>query len=221
MIPFGRCFLPGPTDVRPEIYAATAQPMFFHRGPRMVRLLKEIQPSLQVMFGTARPVFTATSSATGLAEAAVRSGVRHRVAVVVGGSSASGSPASRRPTARGDSVRRAVRRDDRARPARRTARRCGGGRRGTGAFRVGDRGVGPVGRIGGGRQAPARYPVARGCGDRSWRASAPDGCLGSGFHLHRLAEIPGAPPGLALGAVSEAFVARAREVRGRGSISTC
>lgn len=85
MTPFGRCFLPGPTDVRPEIYAATAERMFFHRGPRMIQLLKDIQPSLQEMFGTRRPVFTATSSATGLAEAAVRSGVRERVAVLVGG----------------------------------------------------------------------------------------------------------------------------------------
>lgn len=85
MTPFGRCFLPGPTDVRPEIYAATAETMFFHRGPRMIQLLKDIQPSLQEMFGTARPVFTATCSASGLAEAAVRSGVRDRVAVVVGG----------------------------------------------------------------------------------------------------------------------------------------
>lgn len=85
MTEFGRCFLPGPTDVRPEIYAAMAQPMFFHRSPRMVALLKEIQPSLQVMFGTARPVFTATSSATGLMETAIRNGVRDRVAVVTGG----------------------------------------------------------------------------------------------------------------------------------------
>jgi aspartate aminotransferase-like enzyme len=85
MTAFGRCFLPGPTDVRPEIYAATAEPMFFHRGPRMVQLLKDIQPSLQQMFGTSRPVFTATCSATGFGEAAIRNGVHDRVAVVTGG----------------------------------------------------------------------------------------------------------------------------------------
>lgn len=82
---FGRCFLPGPTDVRPEIYAATARPMFFHRSPRMLELLRTIQPSLRRMFGTSRPVFTATASATGLMETAVRNGVGHRVAVVTGG----------------------------------------------------------------------------------------------------------------------------------------
>jgi aspartate aminotransferase-like enzyme len=85
MTEFGRCFLPGPTDVRPAIYAATARPMFFHRGPRMLALLKHIQPSLQEMFGTARPVFTAASSATGMMETAIRNGVRDRVAVVTGG----------------------------------------------------------------------------------------------------------------------------------------
>ena len=85
MSEFGRCFLPGPTDVRPEIYAVTSEPMFFHRSPRMVALLKDIQPSLQKMFGTAQPVFTATSSATGLMETAVRNGVRQRVAVITGG----------------------------------------------------------------------------------------------------------------------------------------
>jgi len=85
MTEFGRCFLPGPTDVRPEIYEATAEPMFFHRGPRMIALLQGIQPSLQQMFGTARPVFTSTSSATGMMETAVRNGVRDRVAVITSG----------------------------------------------------------------------------------------------------------------------------------------
>lgn len=85
MSEFGRCFLPGPTDVRPEIYAATSRPMFFHRSPRMVALLRDIQAPLQAMFGTRRPVFTATSSATGLMETAVRNGVHHRVAVATGG----------------------------------------------------------------------------------------------------------------------------------------
>ncbi|MDZ4673103.1 MAG: aminotransferase class V-fold PLP-dependent enzyme [Gemmatimonadota bacterium] len=85
MTEFGRCFLPGPTDVRAEIYAATARTMFFHRGPEMLALLKAIQPSLQEMFGTARPVFTAAASATGMMEAAIRNGVHDRVAVVTGG----------------------------------------------------------------------------------------------------------------------------------------
>jgi aspartate aminotransferase-like enzyme len=82
---FGRNFLPGPTDVHPEVLAAQVTPMFSHRGPRMVELLTGVQPSLRQCFGTAQPVFMATASATGLIEAAVRSGVRRRILVPVGG----------------------------------------------------------------------------------------------------------------------------------------
>ncbi len=85
MTGFGRNFLPGPTDVRPEVLQALLAPMFPHRGPRMQAILAGIQPSLQECFGTAQPVFTSTSSGTGLIEAAVRSGVRERVLVAVGG----------------------------------------------------------------------------------------------------------------------------------------
>lgn len=82
---FGRSFLPGPTDVRPDIFQAMLEPMYFHRGPRMQALLAEMQPQLQELFGTTRPVFLETLSASGLAEAAIRNGVRHRVLVVVSG----------------------------------------------------------------------------------------------------------------------------------------
>lgn len=82
---FGRNFLPGPTDVRPEVLAAQAQPMFSHRGPRMQAILAAAQPALRACFGTAQPVIVATNSATGLIEAAVRSGVKQSVLVPVGG----------------------------------------------------------------------------------------------------------------------------------------
>lgn len=85
MTRFGTNFLPGPTDVTPEVLAAQAAPMFSHRGPRMQRLLAGVQPALQTCFGTAEPVFISTSSATGLIEAAMRSGVRRRILIPVGG----------------------------------------------------------------------------------------------------------------------------------------
>ena len=69
MTPFGRNFLPGPTDVHPEVLAALDQPMFGHRSARMQGLLATAQPALQECFGTRQPVFVATSSATGLLEA--------------------------------------------------------------------------------------------------------------------------------------------------------
>lgn len=82
---FGTNFLPGPTDVHPDVLAALGQPMFGHRSPRMQALLATMQPRLQQCFGTRQPVFIATSSATGLLEAGIRNGVRHRVLVAVGG----------------------------------------------------------------------------------------------------------------------------------------
>ncbi len=85
MTPFGHSFLPGPTDVRPEIMQAMLEPMYFHRSPRLVSMLHEMQPVLRQMFGTAEPVFIETCSASGFMEAAIRNGVPHRVLVVVGG----------------------------------------------------------------------------------------------------------------------------------------
>jgi aspartate aminotransferase-like enzyme len=82
---FGRNFLPGPTDVHPEVMAALSGPMFSHRSPRMQTMLALMQPSLQECFGTREPVFINTCSGSGLIEAGVRSGVRDRVLVAVGG----------------------------------------------------------------------------------------------------------------------------------------
>ncbi len=85
MRPFGRCFLPGPTDVHPDVWAATQKPMYFAFSPRMQSMLEGMQPKLKQLFGTERTVMTATTAGTGLMEAAIRNGVRHRVLVVVGG----------------------------------------------------------------------------------------------------------------------------------------
>jgi aspartate aminotransferase-like enzyme len=82
---FGKNFLPGPTGVHPQVLEAMTVPMFAHYGPRMRPLLEEIQPPLQAMLGTRRPVFTVTCSGTGLMEAAIRNSVRRRVLVVVSG----------------------------------------------------------------------------------------------------------------------------------------
>jgi aspartate aminotransferase-like enzyme len=59
--------------------------MYFTFGERMKRLLAEVQPPLQRLFGTREPVLLSTSAATGLMEAAIRNGVRRRVLVVCGG----------------------------------------------------------------------------------------------------------------------------------------
>lgn len=82
---FGRFFLPGPTEVRPSILQAMLQPMIGHRGKGMEDLIARIEPDLQYVFRTARPVYVASSSATGLMEGAIRNGVRSRVLCLVNG----------------------------------------------------------------------------------------------------------------------------------------
>ncbi|HET7275326.1 MAG TPA: alanine--glyoxylate aminotransferase family protein [Longimicrobiaceae bacterium] len=81
----GRFFLPGPTEVRPEILAAMARQPVGHRGPELASLLADADPRLRRVFGTTRPVYISTSSATGLMEAAVRNGVRRRALALVNG----------------------------------------------------------------------------------------------------------------------------------------
>lgn len=82
---FGRFFLPGPTEVLPEILQAQAQPMIGHRGAATEKLLADIAPNLRAAFRTQRPVMIATCSATGLMEAAIRNGVRKKVLCLVNG----------------------------------------------------------------------------------------------------------------------------------------
>jgi aspartate aminotransferase-like enzyme len=69
---FGSFFLPGPTEVRPEVLAAMTRPMIAHRGKEFERMFARIQTGLGDVFRTSRPVFVSSSSATGLMEAAIR-----------------------------------------------------------------------------------------------------------------------------------------------------
>ena len=71
----GRFFLPGPTEVAPEVLAAQTHPMIGHRGPAIRDLIAEIEVGLKQVFITERPVIISTSSATGLMEAGIRNGV--------------------------------------------------------------------------------------------------------------------------------------------------
>ena len=71
----GRFFLPGPTEVHPEVLAAQTGPMIGHRGQEIEELLARIDEGLKPVFQTSRPVIVSASSATGLMEAGVRNGV--------------------------------------------------------------------------------------------------------------------------------------------------
>jgi aspartate aminotransferase-like enzyme len=82
---FGTFFLPGPTEVRPAVRQAMSGRMISHRGAEFRALYVRAQQGLRVVFGTTRPVFVATSSATGLMEAAIRNAPPGRVLALVNG----------------------------------------------------------------------------------------------------------------------------------------
>lgn len=81
----GTFFFPGPTEVRAEVLQAMTQPMVAHRGAVFEDLFGRLQSALQVIFGTSRPVYISSSSATGLMEAGVRCTPPGRILSIVNG----------------------------------------------------------------------------------------------------------------------------------------
>lgn len=81
----GRFFLPGPTEVHPDVLQAQARQPIGHRSPEMGELMECVQPGLQEVFRTARPVAVSTSSASGLMEGAVRGAVKKKLLCLVNG----------------------------------------------------------------------------------------------------------------------------------------
>jgi predicted phosphoserine aminotransferase len=84
-IPFGKFFLPGPSDVHPDVIRAAMRPMVAHRGKAMDDIIANIAQPLKALFRTERTVIVGTCSATGFMEMAVRCGVRNRMLALVGG----------------------------------------------------------------------------------------------------------------------------------------
>lgn len=78
-------FIPGPTDVHPEVLQAQSKPMIGHRSQTCIDLIERTQPKLRALFGTASRVFLTTCSGTGLQEASVRNCVNERLLVCVCG----------------------------------------------------------------------------------------------------------------------------------------
>lgn len=85
MTAFGRFFLPGPTEVHPDVLAAMTRPMIGHRGSEMSSILAACDPVLRAIFRTGRPVYVVSASATGMMEGAVRNGVRRRALSLTNG----------------------------------------------------------------------------------------------------------------------------------------
>ncbi len=76
---YPKLFSPGPIDVSKETFAAMSQTMIGHRGSDFEALYASLQPGLQEIFGTARPVFVSTSSAWGVMEGALRNLAKKKV----------------------------------------------------------------------------------------------------------------------------------------------
>jgi len=74
-----RLFIPGPTDVDPDVLAAQSQPMIGHRSAALAELFARVQPRLRRVFSTDHRVYLAASSGTGLIEGALRNCVGRRL----------------------------------------------------------------------------------------------------------------------------------------------
>ena len=84
-----KLFIPGPTEVHPEILDAQTQWMVGHRMPECIDLVGQIKPKLSQVFFTEQTVLISASSGTGLWEAAARNCVNKKVLTCVNGAFAS------------------------------------------------------------------------------------------------------------------------------------
>lgn len=78
-------FIPGPTEVFPEVLAQMARPVVSHRGPEIQEITAEVFDKLKMLFRTEAECFTATSAATGIMEGAARNLSRKRILATVCG----------------------------------------------------------------------------------------------------------------------------------------
>ena len=71
-----KLFIPGPTEVAPEVLAAQTRPMIGHRDPDFAQLFYRVHARLQQVLRTQQHLYILASSGSGLQEAAVRNAVR-------------------------------------------------------------------------------------------------------------------------------------------------
>lgn len=76
-----KLFIPGPTEVAPEVLAKMATPMIGHRSKDASKLQKEISDKIRQVFHTQNPILLSTSSGSGLMEGSIRSVTAKRVVV--------------------------------------------------------------------------------------------------------------------------------------------
>ena len=67
-----KLFIPGPTEVAPEVLQKMATPMIGHRSAEWSALQKAVSGKLQKLMYTNNPIILSASSGTGLLEMAIR-----------------------------------------------------------------------------------------------------------------------------------------------------
>jgi len=80
-----KLFIPGPTEVRPEILDAQANWMIGHRMPECTALIGRIRPKLGKVFLTEKRILISASTGTGFMEAAIRNVANGKVLNCVNG----------------------------------------------------------------------------------------------------------------------------------------
>ncbi|HET6272412.1 MAG TPA: aminotransferase class V-fold PLP-dependent enzyme, partial [Bacteroidota bacterium] len=68
-----KLFIPGPTEVAPDVLAKMATPMIGHRSKDASTLQREITEKLRKVMYTSNPILLSTSSGSGLMEGSIRS----------------------------------------------------------------------------------------------------------------------------------------------------
>jgi aspartate aminotransferase-like enzyme len=76
-----KLFIPGPTEVAPEVLQKMATPMIGHRSKDASNLQREITEKLRKVMYTQNPVLLSTSSGSGLMEGSIRSLTAKRAVV--------------------------------------------------------------------------------------------------------------------------------------------
>jgi aspartate aminotransferase-like enzyme len=76
-----KLFIPGPTEVAPEVLAKMATPMIGHRSKDASNLQREITEKLRKIMYTKNPILLSTTSGSGLMEGSIRSLTAKRAVV--------------------------------------------------------------------------------------------------------------------------------------------
>jgi aspartate aminotransferase-like enzyme len=78
---FKKLFIPGPTQVHPDVLAKMATPMMGHRSKDASELQKRITEKMRELMFTTNKIVLSTTSGTGLMEGAIRSSTAKRAIV--------------------------------------------------------------------------------------------------------------------------------------------